>query len=84
MSGRLVTITAPLSGTFYTAPSPESPPFVEVGQKVQTGDVVCIIESMKVFTELRSEFSGTVKQIFLEDEEPVTRNQDVLQIELSS
>lgn len=83
MSGRLLKITAPLSGTFYSAPSPETPPFVEVGQKVSVGDVVCIIESMKVFTELRTEYTGTIIRIFMEDEDPVTRNQDVMEIELS-
>jgi biotin carboxyl carrier protein len=83
MSGRMVNITAPLSGTYYAAPSPDLPPYVEVGQKVSVGDVVCIIESMKVFTELRTEYTGTVTQIFMEDEDPVKRNQEVIEIELS-
>lgn len=83
MSGRLVKIEAPLSGTFYSAPSPDSPPFVEVGQQVSVGDVVCIIESMKVFTELRSDYSGTVTRILMDDEDAVTRNQVVIELELT-
>ncbi len=82
MSGKLVTITAPLSGTFYAAPSPESPPFVEKGQRVSQGEVVCIIESMKVFIELRTDYAGTVKKILLQDEDMVKKNQDVMELEL--
>jgi biotin carboxyl carrier protein len=82
MSGRLVKITAPLSGTFYASPSPESPPFVQVGQRVSAGEVLCIIESMKVFTELRTEYAGAISQIFMEDEDPVTRNQELIELEL--
>lgn len=82
MSGRLLKITAPLSGTFYTSPSPESPPFVQVGQRVSAGEVLCIIESMKVFTELRTEYAGAISQIFMEDEDPVTRNQEIMELEL--
>lgn len=82
MNNRLVKITAPLSGTFYAAPSPDSPPFVEIGQRVSPGDVVCIIESMKVFTELRTEHAGTVTRIFVEDEDMVKRNQEVMELAL--
>lgn len=80
MSGKRIMIAAPLSGTFYRAPSPESPPFVEEGQKVTAGEVVCIIESMKVFAELRTDYSGIVTKILLEDEDPVTRNQDLMEL----
>jgi len=76
-------IVAPLAGTFYLAPSPEESPFVEVGRKVNAGDVVCIIESMKVFTELRTEQGGIVRDILVEDEDAVMRNQEIMEIEIS-
>jgi acetyl-CoA carboxylase biotin carboxyl carrier protein len=81
MSPKTFTVTAPLTGTFYEAPSPDESPFVEVGQKVRAGDVVCIIESMKVFTELRTEQGGIVKRILVEDEDAVMRNQEIMEIE---
>ena len=83
MSPRTYKVTAPLAGTFYKAPSPEEPPFVEVGQKVSAGDVICIIESMKVFTELRTEQGGVVKNILVEDEDAVMRKQEIIEIEIS-
>jgi acetyl-CoA carboxylase biotin carboxyl carrier protein len=55
-----VAIVAPLTGVFYAAPSPTSSPFVQVGDTVQVGQVVCIVEAMKVFNEITSEVSGTV------------------------
>ena len=81
MSPKTFTVTAPLTGTFYEAPSPDESPFVEVGQEVRAGDVVCIIESMKVFTELRTEQDGIVKRILVEDEDAVMRNQEIMEIE---
>jgi acetyl-CoA carboxylase biotin carboxyl carrier protein len=83
MSGKLYRITAPLAGTFYESPSPEDPPFVEVGQKVKTGDVVCIVESMKVFTEIRAERSGTVVNVLVADEDPVKREQALMEIDMA-
>jgi len=64
-------ITSPMVGTFYRASSPESDPFVEVGSEVSSGDTVCIIEAMKLLNEIESEFSGTVKKIFVENGQPV-------------
>ena len=83
MSPRAYKITAPLAGTFYRAPSPEEPPFAELGRKINAGDVVCIIESMKVFTELRTEQGGIVRDILVEDEDAVMRNQEIIEIEIS-
>ncbi len=83
MSGRIYKVVAPLAGTFYEAPSPESPPFVEVGQKVKKGDVVCIVESMKVFTEIRAEQSGTVVNILVVDEDPVKKEQALIEIDVA-
>jgi len=75
-------VKTPLAGTFYEAPSPDDPPFVEVGQKVKSGDVVCIVESMKVFTEIRAERSGVVKNVLIEDEDTVSKDQDLIEIEI--
>ena len=83
MSPRTYKITAPLAGTFYRAPSPEDTPFVEADRKVNEGDIVCIIESMKVFTELRAEQGGIVRDILVEDEDAVMRNQEIMEIEIS-
>ena len=83
MNPRTYKIVAPLAGTFYQAPSPDETPFAEVGQKINAGDVVCIIESMKVFTELRTEQGGIVRNILVEDEDAVMRNQDIMEIEIS-
>jgi len=83
MSPRTTRIQSPLAGTFYRAPSPDEPPFVEAGQKIEAGDVVCIIESMKVFTELRAEQGGIVRNILVEDEDAVARNQQIMEVEIS-
>jgi acetyl-CoA carboxylase biotin carboxyl carrier protein len=58
-----VAIVAPLTGVFYPAPSPSSPPYVQVGDAVQAGQIVCIVEAMKVFNEITSEVAGTVKSV---------------------
>jgi acetyl-CoA carboxylase biotin carboxyl carrier protein len=58
-----VAIVAPLTGVFYPAPSPSSPPYVQVGDAVQAGQIVCIVEAMKVFNEITAEIAGTVKSV---------------------
>ena len=69
MSGH--TMTSPMVGTFYRKPSPASPAFVEVGQRVNAGDTVCIIEAMKLMNEIEADVSGTIKAILVNDGEPV-------------
>lgn len=64
-------VKAPIVGTFYRAPSPDSDPFVEVGDSVSEGDVLCIIEAMKLMNEIECETSGTIQEILVEDAEPV-------------
>lgn len=64
-------VKSPMVGTFYLKPSPTSAPYVEVGQKVKKGDVLCIIEAMKLMNEIESEFDGEIKEILVKDEEPV-------------
>jgi len=75
-------VTSPLMGTFYKASAPGEKPLVEVGQKVKAADVVCMIESMKIFTELRADQGGTVIKILVDDEEPVMKNQELIEIEI--
>jgi acetyl-CoA carboxylase biotin carboxyl carrier protein len=75
-------VVSPLMGTFYRASAPGAPPLVEPGQKVEAGQVVCIIESMKIFNELRTEKAGTVKAVLVEDEDAVMKNQEVIEIEV--
>ncbi len=60
-------ITSPMVGTFYSKPSPEAAPFVSVGSKVNSGDIVCIIEAMKLMNEIESEYSGTIIEILAKD-----------------
>lgn len=82
MSSESYKVVSPLMGTFYRSSAPDEPPLVEPGQKVDAGQVVCIVESMKIFTELRAEKAGIVKAILVENEDPVMKNQDVMEIEV--
>ena len=68
---RLPTIDSPMVGTFYEASSPEAQPFVRVGDRVEESTVVCIVEAMKVFNEIRAEKSGTIEAVLLSNAEPV-------------
>jgi len=77
----IVYVKSPLVGTFYCAPSPESPPFVEVGSKIKKGDVLCIVEAMKVMNEIKSEVEGTIKEILVENATPVEFGQVLFVIE---
>lgn len=68
-------IEAPLVGTFYKSAAPDKPPFVQVGSKVKKGDVLCIIEAMKVMNEIKSSYDGTVAEILVENEDMVEYGQ---------
>ena len=81
MSNRVFTVNAPLSGTFYRRSSPEDPPYVEEGTEVRSGQVLCIVESMKIFNEVRVERKGIVRKILIEDEDPVLINQPMFELE---
>ncbi|UOP05298.1 acetyl-CoA carboxylase biotin carboxyl carrier protein [Conchiformibius kuhniae] len=72
---------SPMVGTFYRAPSPSSPPFVEVGQTVKAGDTLCIIEAMKLMNEIEAETSGVVKEILVENGTPVEYGEPLFIIE---
>jgi acetyl-CoA carboxylase biotin carboxyl carrier protein len=73
-------ILSPMVGTFYRAPSPSSPPFVEIGQSVEAGDVVCIVEAMKMMNQIEAEHSGVVEAILVEDGEPVEFDQPLIRV----
>ncbi|MBX9924701.1 MAG: acetyl-CoA carboxylase biotin carboxyl carrier protein [Rhabdochlamydiaceae bacterium] len=74
-------ITSPMVGTFYSAPSPEDPPFVKVGDRVNENTVVCIIEAMKVMNEVKANISGVVKEVYLESGQPLEFGTKLFRIE---
>ncbi len=78
VSGKIV--KSPIVGTFYSAPSPDKPPFVKTGDEVKKGDVIMIIESMKLMNEIQSEFDGTVEQILVSDGQAVEFDQPIMVI----
>ncbi|WP_069131842.1 acetyl-CoA carboxylase biotin carboxyl carrier protein [Rhodohalobacter halophilus] len=69
------TVKSPIVGTFYEAPSPDSDAFVKVGDTVQKGDTLCIVEAMKIMNEIEAEFSGTVQKILVDNAQPVEYDQ---------
>jgi len=74
-------ITSPMVGTFYSAPSPEDPPFIKVGDRVEEDSVVCIIEAMKVMNEVKAGKSGVVKEVMVSSSNPVEFGTKLLRIE---
>jgi acetyl-CoA carboxylase biotin carboxyl carrier protein len=76
-------VTSPIVGTFYRAPSPESPPYVEVGNPVSKGTVLCIVEAMKIMNEIECEVSGKVSAILAENAQPVEYGQPLFIIDLT-
>lgn len=73
-------VTAPMVGTFYNAPSPDSAPFVQVGDQVKVGDTLCIIEAMKLMNQIESDAAGTIKAILVENAHPVEFGQSLFVI----
>lgn len=78
---KFVEITSPMVGTFYSKPSPESPPYVNVGEHISEGQVVCLIEAMKLFNEVKSEVSGKLVKVLVEDGSAVEFGQTLFYIE---
>jgi acetyl-CoA carboxylase biotin carboxyl carrier protein len=76
-----IAVVAPLTGVFYISPSPSSPPFVEVGDTVQAGQVVCIVEAMKVFNEIKSEVSGPVLAIVATNGQLVQKGEALIRVQ---
>lgn len=74
-------IKAPMVGTFYRAPSPNDEPFIEIGQQISTGDTLCIIEAMKMFNQIEAERSGVIRNILVDNGEPVEFDQPLFEIE---
>ena len=74
-------LTSPMVGTFYSAPSPDAQPFVQVGQTIKEGDVVCIVEAMKLMNEIESEFAGKIIEICVSDGQPVEFGQVLMYVE---
>lgn len=77
----LITIKSPMVGTFYRTPNPESPMFVNVGDEVKPGKVVCIIEAMKLFNEIESEISGKIVKVLVDNATPVEYDQPLFLVE---
>ncbi|WP_299250430.1 acetyl-CoA carboxylase biotin carboxyl carrier protein [uncultured Lacinutrix sp.] len=80
---KYITVKSPIIGTFYRKPSPDKPLFVEVGQTIAEGDVLCIIEAMKLFNEIESEVSGKVVKILVDDSSPVEFDQPLFLVDPS-
>ncbi|NTU94286.1 MAG: acetyl-CoA carboxylase biotin carboxyl carrier protein [Chlorobiaceae bacterium] len=76
----LLEIRSPIVGTFYSAPSPDSPAFVKNGDRVKPGDVLCIIEAMKLMNEIESEVSGAIVDVLVENGQPVEYNQVLFRV----
>jgi len=80
-ASNLITIKSPMIGTFYRRPGPDKPNFVEEGDEVKSGKVVCIIEAMKLFNEIESEVNGKIVKILVEDSTPVEFDQPLFMVE---
>ena len=76
----LPTINSPMVGTFYRSPSPEAQPFVQIGQEVNVGDVLCIVEAMKMMNQIEADRSGTISEILIENGAPVEFDQPLFSI----
>jgi len=79
----LITIKSPIIGTFYRKPSPDKPNFVEVGDSISEGSVLCVVEAMKLFNEIESECSGKIVKILVEDASPVEFDQPLFLVDPS-
>lgn len=80
---KYVVVKSPIIGTLYRKPSPEKPPFVEVGDDIKTGDVLCVIEAMKLFNEIESEISGKIVKVLVDDSSPVEFDQPLFLVDPS-
>jgi acetyl-CoA carboxylase biotin carboxyl carrier protein len=80
-NGNTITVKSPMIGTFYRSPSPDKPSFVNVGDEIKAGQVVCIIEAMKLFNEIESEVSGRIVKVLADDASPVEYDQPLFLVE---
>ncbi len=79
----LAEITSPVVGTFYRSPAPDDPPFVDVGDRIQTTQIVCIVEAMKVMNEIEAEVAGEIVEILVQNGEPVEFGQALMRVKTS-
>ncbi|MBW4658403.1 MAG: acetyl-CoA carboxylase biotin carboxyl carrier protein [Drouetiella hepatica Uher 2000/2452] len=77
---KLLTVTAPMVGTFYRSPAPDEPPFVDMGDRIRPGQTVCIIEAMKLMNELESEVAGEIVEILAKNGDPVEYGQVLMRV----
>ncbi|MBD1844037.1 acetyl-CoA carboxylase biotin carboxyl carrier protein [Cyanobacteria bacterium FACHB-63] len=77
---KLVDVVSPIVGTFYRSPSPDEPPFADVGTRIQKGQVVCIIEAMKVMNEIEAEVAGEVVEVLVQNGQPVEYGQPLMRV----
>ena len=82
-NSNLIEVKSPMIGTFYRKPSPDKPSFIEVGDTVSKGDVVCVIEAMKLFNEIESEVSGKIVKVLVDDTTPVEYDQPLFLVDPS-
>jgi len=82
-NSKYITVKSPIIGTFYRKPSPDKAPFVEVGASIKQGDVVCVIEAMKLFNEIESEVSGKIVKVLVDDSSPVEFDQPLFLVDPS-
>ena len=80
---KYITVKSPIIGTFYRKPSPDKSPFVEVGSDIKQGDVLCVIEAMKLFNEIESEVSGKIVKVLVDDSSPVEFDQPLFLVDPS-
>ncbi|BCY27628.1 acetyl-CoA carboxylase biotin carboxyl carrier protein [Flavobacterium okayamense] len=80
---KYITVKSPIIGTFYRKPAPDKPMFVEVGSTISKGDVVCVIEAMKLFNEIESEVSGKIVKVLVDDSSPVEFDQPLFLVDPS-
>ena len=78
---KLVPVKSPMVGTFYRSSSPDKPPFVKVGDSIASGDVVCIVEAMKLFNEIEAEVTGKIVKVLVEDAQPIEYDQVLFMVE---
>lgn len=80
-NSKYITVKSPIIGTFYRKPSPDKPNFAEVGTEINVGDVVCVIEAMKLFNEIESEVSGKIVKVLVDDSSPVEFDQPLFLVD---
>lgn len=83
VASNLITIKSPIIGTFYRKPAPDKPAFIEVGSNIKSGDVICVVEAMKLFNEIESEISGKIVKVLVDDSSPVEFDQPLFLVDPS-